>query len=75
MGDLAYPLYLFHFVPYLIIDPVDSLHRLPFIERAAINLTMTAIGTTAIYFLIDRPIDRLRSRWVDAQVKANARTG
>jgi peptidoglycan/LPS O-acetylase OafA/YrhL len=68
MGDLAYPLYLFHFIPYLIIDPVESLHRLPFIGRAAINLTVTTIGTCAIYFLIDRPIDRLRSRWVDAQV-------
>ncbi len=72
MGDLAYPLYLFHFIPYLIIDPVESLHRLPFLERAVINLAMTTIGTAAIYFLIDRPIDHLRSRWVESKVRANA---
>jgi len=70
LGDLAYPLYLFHFLPYLVIDPVQFLHRLPFSARCALNLTVTLLGTAALYFLIDRPIDRKRSHFVESMVKA-----
>jgi peptidoglycan/LPS O-acetylase OafA/YrhL len=69
LGDLAYPLYLFHFIPWLIIDPVIMLHTLPPFPKLILYLDVTLAGTAALYFFIDRPIDKRRREFVESRVK------
>jgi peptidoglycan/LPS O-acetylase OafA/YrhL len=68
LGNLAYPLYLFHLLPlefaWLMYGYPSLLLR---IEFRTVAFVVAIVGTLAIYFLFDKPIDRLRSNWVHSR--------
>jgi peptidoglycan/LPS O-acetylase OafA/YrhL len=66
LGNLAYPLYLFHWIPrewyYRLCETNSSS-----LVRAGLlvaNFTVAIGGATLILLLVDQPIDRLRAKWV-----------
>lgn len=66
MGDLAYPLYLFHWLPRECYYALGGPSR-PAWQAGVLLLSNFACafsGAWIIYKLVDRPLDRLRSRWV-----------
>ena len=72
LGNLAYPLYLFHWIPrewyYANVDWL-----LPWWRNAgllALNIGGALAGSFVILRLVDRPIDRLRVRWVKGRMMA-----
>jgi peptidoglycan/LPS O-acetylase OafA/YrhL len=69
LGDFAYPVYLVHYIMYLAVDNIGVLHRLPVLPRLAVYFGATFAVSVAIFFLIDRPIDRKRKEYVEMRVK------
>lgn len=66
LGNLAYPLYLFHWIPrdwyYHFSQRSD-----PIWEQCAllsINFLTASAGAIIIFLVVDQPLDRLRTRWV-----------
>lgn len=70
LGDLAYPIYLLHFTPFLIIDHIGMLHRLPAVPRMALYLMATWAISIIIYFIVDRPSERGRRKFIARMLKA-----
>ncbi len=71
LGNLSYPLYLFHWIPrdwyYAHVD-----WSRPFWFNGLLlggNLLGAFAGALLIRFLIDRPIDRQRGRWVRSRAR------
>ncbi len=66
MGDLAYPLYLFHWMPrecyYALGGPSRPVWQA--VALLLLNFAFAVAGAWVIYKMVDRPLDRLRSRWV-----------
>lgn len=66
LGDLAYPLYLFHWMPrecyYALGGPSRPAWQA--VALLILNFTCAFGGAWMIYKMVDRPFDRLRSRWV-----------
>jgi len=74
LGNLAYPLYLFHWIPRewyyhfsLRSDPTWKQYSL-----LAMNFLAAAAGAVIILLLVDQPSERLRAGWV-ASRKKNAK--
>jgi peptidoglycan/LPS O-acetylase OafA/YrhL len=72
LGNLAYPLYLFHWIPRewyyhfsLRTDPAWKQCGL-----LAINFVTAAAGAIIILLLVDRPSERLREAWVASRKKS-----
>ena len=78
MGDLAYPLYLFHWLPREFYYALGAPSR-PAWQAVALLLANFACafgGAWVIYKLVDRPLDRLRSQWVGKRLRIfSARPG
>jgi peptidoglycan/LPS O-acetylase OafA/YrhL len=64
LGDLAYPVYLFHLIPFLLLDHVRRFHNMAAPGRDAVDIALVAIGSLAIYLLIDKPIERKRRKYI-----------
>jgi peptidoglycan/LPS O-acetylase OafA/YrhL len=71
LGNLAYPLYLFHWIPRdwyyhfsLRSDPIWKQCAL-----LGLNLLAAAAGAVIILLLLDQPLERLRARWVASRKK------
>ena len=66
LGDIAYPLYLFHWMPrecyYALGGPSRPAWQA--VALLILNFTCAFGGAWMIYKMVDRPLDRLRSRWV-----------
>jgi peptidoglycan/LPS O-acetylase OafA/YrhL len=73
LGNLAYPLYLFHWMPRewyyhfsLRSDPLAK--QCAFL---AINFVVAAAGAVIILLLVDQPSERLREAWVSSRQKGS----
>ena len=67
LGAMAYPLYLFHWIPrdlYYAFSPEGGMARL---LALAGNIAAAVIGAYLINRLFDEPIDRLRQGWVKSR--------
>jgi peptidoglycan/LPS O-acetylase OafA/YrhL len=71
LGDLAYPLYLFHWIPrdwyYHFSLRSDPLWRQ--CALLAMNLLAAGAGAIIIHVLVDRPSERFREAWVASRKK------
>jgi peptidoglycan/LPS O-acetylase OafA/YrhL len=71
LGNLAYPLYLFHWIPrdwYYHIGQRSN----PIWKQGAllsINFLAASAGAVIILLVVDQPLDRLRTRWVAGRKK------
>jgi peptidoglycan/LPS O-acetylase OafA/YrhL len=77
LGNLAYPLYLFHWIPRewyhrfsLRADPVWKQCTL-----LGINFLAAGAGAIVILLLVDRPSERFREAWVASRKKIKGREG
>jgi peptidoglycan/LPS O-acetylase OafA/YrhL len=66
LGNLAYPLYLFHWIPReryyrLCENNSSSLARAGLLMA---NFTVVIGGATLIWLVLGQPMDRLRAKWV-----------
>ena len=70
LGNWAYPVYMFHWIPRdWYYAHVDWARPIWFnASLLAVNIAVAFIGGWMIYALLDRPIDRIRSRWVRARM-------
>ncbi len=66
LGNLAYPLYLFHWIPrdwyYHFSQRTDPIWRQ--CTLLSVNFLAASAGAVLILLVVDQPLDRLRSRWV-----------
>lgn len=71
LGNLAYPLYLFHWIPrdwyYSVSSPAHG-SGTSMILHLAVNFASALGGATLILVCFDGPIDRLRDRWVKSRL-------
>jgi peptidoglycan/LPS O-acetylase OafA/YrhL len=65
IGDLSYPMYITHMLCIRFLTPRGS----PRSWQAAL---LTVILSAGLLLLVDRPVDRLRQRWVKARSKRAA---
>jgi peptidoglycan/LPS O-acetylase OafA/YrhL len=77
LGNWAYPLYLFHWLPrewyYRQVDwALSGWHNA---SLFALNVVGALMGSWVIFWIIDRPVDRMRSRWVASRVITPAAGG
>ena len=65
LGNLAYPIYLFHMIPVAIyrfyFGSLPAFERVPFL---LVTYLAIALGSIAIYFWFDRPIDSYRQKLI-----------
>lgn len=70
LGNLAYPLYLFHWIPrewyYHLYETTSSSFIRVLLLGA--NFILAFVGATLILVLIDQPLDRLRAKWVASRL-------
>jgi peptidoglycan/LPS O-acetylase OafA/YrhL len=74
LGNLAYPLYLFHWIPrqwYYHFSQTNEAHWKQLALLAA-NFFAASMGALLILWVIDQPLDRLRAVWVESR-KAKAK--
>jgi peptidoglycan/LPS O-acetylase OafA/YrhL len=69
LGNLAYPLYLFHWIPrdwyYHFSQRSDPIWKQ--CALLSINFLAAAAGAVIILLVVDQPLDRLRTRWVEGR--------
>jgi peptidoglycan/LPS O-acetylase OafA/YrhL len=77
LGNLAYPLYLFHWIPrdwyYHFSQRSDPVWKQ--CALLSINLLVASAGAVIILLVVDQPLDRLRARWVEARKKYSGVAG
>jgi peptidoglycan/LPS O-acetylase OafA/YrhL len=69
LGNLAYPLYLFHWIPrewYYHLSETSS-HGVSQLLYLLANFVSAFVGAIVILVLIDQPLDRLRGIWVTSR--------
>jgi peptidoglycan/LPS O-acetylase OafA/YrhL len=72
LGNLAYPLYLFHWIPrewyyHFSLRSDSMLKQCTFL---AINFLVAVAGAVIILILVDQPSERLREAWVASRKKS-----
>jgi peptidoglycan/LPS O-acetylase OafA/YrhL len=69
LGDLAYPLYLFHWIPREWYYHLCDTNPAPAVRLGLLvaDFIVALAGATLILILIDRPMDRLRRAWVESR--------
>jgi peptidoglycan/LPS O-acetylase OafA/YrhL len=69
LGNLAYPLYLFHWIPrnWYYRFSLNSEANWKQLALLTANFLAASFGALLILYLIDQPLDRLRSLWVDSR--------
>jgi peptidoglycan/LPS O-acetylase OafA/YrhL len=75
LGNLAYPLYMFHWIPRTWYYNHANWERpiLYNLTLLLINILTAFAGSWLIYILLDRPIDRFRSRWVSRRMSTKSK--
>jgi peptidoglycan/LPS O-acetylase OafA/YrhL len=80
IGDASYSIYLFHFIPMLVLKRVDSSVPLSPATYFIALMVSGVAGGLLVYYLVERPIMRLvrrmreaRRRQAAAPAKTNAR--
>jgi len=72
LGDLAYPLYLFHWIPrewyYRLVDWGNPAWQNMILLLA--NFAVAFLGAIFIWYLVDRPMDSRRALWVKERFKS-----
>ena len=63
LGDLAYPVYLFHWPMFLIAARLAPEHSL------GLALLLTAVVSVILLWLVDRPLEKWRHAFVDGRVR------
>jgi peptidoglycan/LPS O-acetylase OafA/YrhL len=74
LGNLAYPLYLFHWIPrdWYYHFSLTSEANWKQVALLIANFLVASVGAFLILFFIDQPLDRLRAVWVDSRkIKVN----
>jgi peptidoglycan/LPS O-acetylase OafA/YrhL len=78
LGNLAYPLYLFHWIPrqwYYQLCETNSSSLVRVLLLTA-NFIVAFGGASLILLFIDQPLDRLRANWVGSrQIRSEAEEG
>ena len=66
LGDLSYPLYLFHWLPRNWYYAQLPLHPGPVhaLMLLSVNVVVAFLGAIILLLAVDRPLQRLRARWV-----------
>ena len=69
LGDLAYPLYLFHWIPREWYYHLCDTNPAPAVRLGLLvaDFIVAIAGAVLILILIDRPMDRLRRAWVESR--------
>ena len=69
LGNLAYPLYLFHWIPrdWYYHFSLTSDPNWKQLALLIANFLVASFGAFLILCLIDQPLDRLRAAWVDSR--------
>ena len=66
LGDFAYPLYLFHFIPITLLEDLPRLRiLLGGFGCMLLNVFLILTGSFALYYWFDRPIDKMRRDFVN----------
>jgi len=70
LGNLAYPVYMFHWIPRdWYYAHVDWGRPISFnLGLLTVNILAAFFGGCLIYACVDKPIERLRSRWVAGRI-------
>lgn len=67
MGDLSYPVYLMHWIAAVWFATIAA----PFEIRALVagaGIVLVTLGSIALWYWVDRPLNRARARWVAARI-------
>jgi peptidoglycan/LPS O-acetylase OafA/YrhL len=67
LGNLAYAVYLFHYLPKFVIDLHVAPLGWPRALVLALDFAVVAAGSVALYWWIDRPLDDRRRQWVKSR--------
>src|SRR5207302_10685513 len=70
LGNLAYAVYLFHFIPKVMMDNSAFASRLNRPVWLIVYWSAAALGAGLIYVLIDRKSEVLRHRFVSSRVQS-----
>jgi len=74
-GQLAYPLFLFHWIPrdvyYQLVDWAQPWWRNGLLLTG--NVIVALVGAVTIWWLIDRPSEALRRRWMGTGLNGTAK--
>lgn len=70
LGQLAYPVYLWHFVPALAANFLLRGRGYSEAIVASFEWGLVVVGSLLLYFLFDRPIDAWRRAWVKSRQAA-----
>jgi peptidoglycan/LPS O-acetylase OafA/YrhL len=76
LGNLAYAVYLFHYLPKFVVDLTLVPRGWPWASVLAVDLVLVVIGSVTLYWFLDRPLDNWRKQWVRSRQvhAAGART-
>ena len=70
IGNLAYPLYLIHVVPIILMNQhVAHLSQFQRLPHTLLATCISLIVAILIYFLVDVPLDRLRANFIKERMK------
>jgi peptidoglycan/LPS O-acetylase OafA/YrhL len=69
LGDLAYPLYLFHWIPREWYYHFCEINHAPAVRLVllVVEFITAFAGAVLILILVDRPMERLRRAWVESR--------
>jgi len=71
LGDLAYAVYLFHWIPVTVVFNACPYLGSP--ARYVLTLVVVLVGSVAIFVLFDKPMEKLRHAFVKSRLKEKAR--
>lgn len=67
LGNLAYSVYLFHYIVQFAFDLMISFRGWPKLVELSLQAVLVAAGSLGLYWCIDHPTDRLRRAWVKSR--------
>ena len=72
-GNLAYSVYLFHYIPKMVMDNMGHASALSRPMWLLVYWSVVALGSVVLYWFFDRPIDTLRQRFVRFRLLSDTR--
>ena len=71
MGDLAYAVYLFHWIPVTVV--AIACPYLGYPARYILTVVAVLVGSVVLFVLFDRPMEKLRHAFVKSRIKREVR--